>query len=354
MRPVLYYVHHQGLGHWRRALAVTANLSRPVIFASSTPPPQPLPATARFRLLPADFPVLAEAGVSAHGRLHWAPTGHSGLLERHHLLLTEAARHRPAVAVVDVSVEVTVFLRSSGIPVIAVRLPGRRDDAPHDLGFGLADDVVMPVPSAWHLHDGLARTTAVGLVGAAGPADSGRAPEPRRVLVVVGSGGSRLDRDQCVRIAADLPDHQVRVLGLSGRNTPVNLTFAGRVTDPRAEFAAASVVIGNAGLGTVSDVVTAGRPFVAVPEDRSFDEQRTTGRALTAHRDAVVLTDLPSAGGWRDAVEQATARGPAALIADGAVRFARLIEARAAAGDVAVEPLVRRAIPAPSRAVVAP
>jgi len=95
-------------------------------------------------------------------------------------------------------------------------------------------------------------------------------------------------------------------------------------------------------------------PFVAVPEDRSFDEQRTTGRALTAHRDAVVLTDLPSAGGWRDAVEQATARGPAALIADGAVRFARLIEARAAAGDVAVEPLVRRAIPAPSRAVVAP
>ena len=390
MRSVLYYVHHQGLGHWRRALAVTAHLSRPVIFASSAPPPQPLPASARFRLLPNDFPAPAEAGADAHGRLHWAPSRHDGLLGRHHLLLAEAARHRPLLAVVDVSVEVTVLLRTSGIPVIAVRQPGRRDDDAHTLGFALADEVVMPVPEEWGLHAGLARTTAVGLIGAGapdalGPAGLGSAefetaefetagfgsagfgsaglrsaaavgaPDRPRVLIVVGQGGSRLDAHQCALIAADLPDHQVRVLGLRPNRPfgPGNLTFVGRVSDPRAELAAADVVIGNAGLGTVSDVVGAGRAFVAVPEDRPFEEQHATGRALAAHRQAVVLTDLPAAGGWRTAVAQAIARGPADLTVDGAARFAELIEVRAAAGEGSSSvPVVRHAIPAPAREAV--
>ena len=385
MRSVLYYVHHHGLGHWRRALAVTAHLSRPVIFASSAPPPQPLPASARFRLLPNDFPAPDEAGADAHGRLHWAPSRHDGLLGRHHLLLAEAARHRPLLAVVDVSVEVTVLLRTSGIPVIAVRQPGRRDDDAHTLGFALADEVVMPVPEEWGLHAGLARTTAVGLVGADAPAGLGSGglgpaefesagfgpakfetaglvsaaamgtPDRPRVLIVVGQGGSRLDAHQCALIAADLPDHQVRVLGLrpNRRSGPGNLTFVGRVNDPRAELAAADVVIGNAGLGTVSDVVGAGRAFVAVPEDRPFDEQHATGRALAAHRHAVVLTDLPAAGGWRTAVAQAIARGPADLTVDGAARFAELIEARAAAGEGSSSvPVVRHAIPAPAREAV--
>jgi len=422
VRSVLYYVHHQGLGHWRRALAVTAHLSRPVIFASSAPPPQPLPASARFRLLPNDFPAPAEAGADAHGRLHWAPSRHDGLLGRHHLLLAEAARHRPLLAVVDVSVEVTVLLRTSGIPVIAVRQPGRRDDDAHTLGFALADEVVMPVPEEWGLHAGLARTTAVGLVGAGAPAGVGSAefetagfgsagfgsagfetaefetaefetagfgsaefetaefetagfgsagfgsaglrsaaavgaPDRPRVLIVVGQGGSRLDAHQCALIAADLPDHPVRVLGLPLRpnrpSGPGNLTFVGRVNDPRAELAAADVVIGNAGLGTVSDVVGAGRAFVAVPEDRPFEEQHATGRALAAHRQAVVLTDLPAAGGWRTAVAQAIARGPADLTVDGAARFAELIEVRAAAGEGSSSvPVVRHAIPAPAREAV--
>lgn len=349
MRPVLYYVHHHGLGHWRRGLAVAARLARPVIFAATTPPPQPLPESARWLRLPPDFPGPPDrTDHDAYGRLHWAPTRHAGLLRRHQLLLAEATRRRPVLAVVDVSVEVTVLLRTSGIPTIAVRLPGERDDEAHQLGFGLADEVVMPVPEAWGMHTGRARTRAVGLVGAdrteteqlptggrgRGQARAqGRGQGRPRVVIVVGSGGSRLSGSQCQQIAVELSDYEVRVLGLEagpgGSTAAANLTFVGRLQDPRGELAAASVVIGNAGLGTVSDVVSSRRPFVVVPEERPFGEQQATGRSLHAGRDAVVLTELPELGGWREAVLQAAARGPALLSTDGADRFARLIERRA-------------------------
>jgi predicted glycosyltransferase len=341
MRPLLYYVHHQGLGHWRRALAVAAHLSVPVVFASSTPPPRPLPSTGRFVRLPLDHSAAtAMPAPDAQGQLHWAPLHQGGLLERHRQLLAAATRNRPVLAVVDVSVEVTVLLRTSGIPVIAVRLPGEREDPPHRLGFALADRTVMPVPAEWGLHAGLARTEAVGLVAATYPPSI---PHPtrdgRQVLVIVGRGGSRLDETQCARIAAELPDHQVRVLGL---NPPLdratgNLTFAGQVDDPRSDLATASVVIGNAGLGTVGDVVTASRPFVVLPEDRPYGEQAATGRALAAGEAAVVLSTIPGPGAWKAAVTRAQAAGAPRLRADGATRFARLIEEHSAG----LEPIPR-------------
>ena len=329
MRPILYYVHHQGLGHWRRALAVAAQLSVPVVFASSTPPPRPLSPRGQFVRLPLDHSAAAMPDPDAQGQLHWAPLHQGGLLERHRLLLAAAARHGPVLAVVDVSVEVTVLLRTSGVPVIAVRLPGEREDPPHRLGFALADQTVMPVPAAWGLHAGLSRTEAVGLVGATRPLPDPRPDRNRRqVLVIVGRGGSRLDETQCTRIATDLPDHQVRVLGLNppATHSMRNLTFAGQVDDPRPDLASASVVIGNAGLGTVSDVVTAGRPFVVLPEDRPYGEQAATGQALAATGAAVVLSELPPPGGWKQAVARAQAGGAPHLVADGATRFARLIE----------------------------
>jgi UDP-N-acetylglucosamine--N-acetylmuramyl-(pentapeptide) pyrophosphoryl-undecaprenol N-acetylglucosamine transferase len=335
MRPVLYYVHHHGLGHWRRALAVTAELARPVIFASTAPPPQPLPAGASYLPLPADAPARgAGPVVDANGRLHWAPTGHAGLLRRHQLLLAEAARRHVGLGVVDVSMEVAVLLRTSGIPVVAVRLPGGRTDPAHELGFALAEEVVMPVPPVWGLHTGLARTRAVGLVGASSPARPRVPVTPGRprILVVVGAGGSALDAAACARIADELPGYEVRVAGLAA--PPVEggtgaATFLGRLPDPRAELAAAAVVIGNAGLGTVSDILTARRPFVALPGERPFGEQAATGRALARSGQAVVLTGLPAPGGWSEAVRAAVALGPGDQVVDGAPRFARVIERQA-------------------------
>jgi UDP-N-acetylglucosamine--N-acetylmuramyl-(pentapeptide) pyrophosphoryl-undecaprenol N-acetylglucosamine transferase len=354
--PILWYVHHDGAGHWRRALAVVRQLSRDVVMMSSAQPPGLLPENARFLPLPPDYPA-GEAPAeraAAGGVLHWAPPHHRGLLTRHSAILAQAARVQPSLAVVDVSVEVAVLLRTSGVPVIAVRLPGDRSDPAHRLGFDLADEVLMPVPAKWGLHSGLARTVSVGLVSALDPEPASAIPPNGPVVVLAARGGHRLDRAVCAQIAADLPERRIRVLGhdrahellahsepadpsnapigLRGGLTP-NLDFAGRVADPSAALATAAVVVTNGGLGALADSVRAGRPLIVLPEERPYGEQHATASALAAGGDAVVLAESPPAGGWRAVIEQAVASGAPRLLANGARNFANRVERRALAED---------------------
>jgi hypothetical protein len=362
--PVLWYVHHQGAGHWRRALAVVRRLTREVVLISSAEPPGPLPEHARWVRLADDFPLdpgRTPARVEAGGTLHWAPPHHRGLLDRHGAILAEAAQLRPSLAIVDVSVEVAVLLRASGVPVIAVRLPGQRTDFAHRLGFDLADEVVMPVPAHWGLQTGLARTVSVGLVSGlvTGPVPArfgtGRIPgqpqepgSPDRsadgpVVIVVGQGGTRIDPAVCVRIASEVPERKVRVMGLDhplemSLSTTPNLTFLGRIPDPSHELAAACTVVANCGLGALADTVSARRPLVVLPEDRPFGEQRASASALRSNNEAVVLDYLPASGGWRTAIEAAIFLGPPPLVADGAARFAERIEQRAVSEDALRNP----------------
>ena len=369
--PILWYVHHDGTGHWRRALAVVGQLSRDVVLMSSAQPPGLLPENARFLPLPPDFPASAEPAerADAGGALRWAPPHHRGLLTRNSAILAQAARIQPSLAVVDGSVEVTALLRTSGVPVIAVRLPGDRSDAAHQLGFDLADEVVMPVPARWGLHSGLARTVSVGLVSALPQTPSAEAvPTDGPVVVLAGRGNRRLDLAECARIAAEVPERRVRVLGLDrspellahpglpdqpGPTGPAgptgwgpNLDFAGRTVDPSAALAAASVVVTNGGLGAIADVVRAGRPLVVLPEDRPFGEQHATAAALATGGGAVVLTEAPAAGGWRTVIETAVAAGPPRLSANGARNFANRVERRARAED-AFRPIVTERRQAP-------
>lgn len=320
MRPILYYVHHHGLGHWRRALAVAAQLGRPVVFASSLPCPWPLPSGTSMLLLPPDSP--AGDGTAANGRLHWAPRHHDGLLARHCALLERCRADRPVLAVVDVSVEIAVLLRTSGIPVVAVRQPGRRDDEPHRLGYDLAEEVLMPVPELWGLHAGPARTHAVGLVGGSPSQGPRAAPDRRHVAILLGAGGSELDVVTCAR---ELPDWSVTVLGVTPTplDAPANLRMVGHRADPVPDLARAEVIVGNAGLGTVADVAAARRPFVVVPAQRPFDEQHATADALSRHGQAVRL--LPG-DSFDRAVHAALALGPFSVPVDGAVRMAQRLD----------------------------
>ena len=207
---------------------------------------------------------------------------------------------------VDVSVEVGVLLRVSGLPVIAVRLPGDRDDAPHQLLFDLARDVVLPVPASWAMG-----SVSVGLV----PGVQGQfsATEPDGPVVVIrGGGGSVLDGAHlaCLRRAVG-PD---RVVVAEGDVGPL--------------LSRASVVVGGTGLGTVADVARAGRPFLGLSDARPFGEQVATGRALADHEAAEIAFTVPAdEAAWCSALARASAAGPLRADTGGAQRFADLIMA---------------------------
>jgi hypothetical protein len=288
-----WYVHHHGWGHMTRMQAIRPHLGGEVTVFSSLPEPASLPPETIWVQLPsASDAVVGPDGVSreahelgdvtAGGTLHWAPLGHPGHQARLAAIAEWVAIHPTSAFVVDVSVEVTILARLLGVPTISVAQPGDRTDAPHRLGYDLADRILAPwapgtIPAkalvgredrvrsvgAISRYDGRARTEA--------DADAA-ADDVRRVLFL----GLALDP---VRLA------QTREL-LSADGWVVESAGAGsddRIDDVWPLLSRATVVVSAAGQNSIADLAAADARAVVIAQERPFDEQREMARVLAAH-----------------------------------------------------------------------
>ena len=236
---------------------------------------------------------------------------------------------RPDLVVVDVSVEVALLSRLHGIPVVAVVLPGRRDDPAHLLGLGIADALVGFWPEqAEDMVPGLPgvlreRLVRVGALSRHPVRDGGADREvtgARDVVLMLGTGGHDI-RPEDVRAACSAtPGWRWRVLGADRSSW---------VEDPSSALAQADVVVTHAGQNALAETAAARRPAVVVPQHRPHWEQLTTADVLEHGWPAVVHRTWPAAEEWPDVLERAAALDPArwAEWCDGhaADRFARVV-----------------------------
>ncbi len=311
-----WYVHHHGRGHVHRARAVCRELSSRgigVTVLSSLPDE----GWAPWVELPRD-----DAGgfrdVDAHGLLHYAPTDNPGHRRRLARIASWVAEAGPAAAVVDVSVEVTMWLRVQGVRTVVMAMPGVRDDTPHRIGYRAADRIIAPWPgtlerSAW-LQPYAARVHYVGGIsrydGRGAPAEAfvDRAGS-RTVLVIGGVGGSDHGAADVEAARAATPDWSWRVIDADDW-----------VADPWPLLHAAEVVVTGAGQGSVADLAAAGsttlpgtpvgRSAIVIPQDRPYGEQAATARVLRRHGLAVVRDKWPAAAQWPALLSAATSLAP--------------------------------------------
>lgn len=225
------------------------------------------------------------------------------------------AEVKPEAFVTDVSVEVTMFVRLLGIPVIVMALPGERVDAPHQLVHDLADHIVaawpqqLYVPEWLRLHAG--KTSYVGGIS--------------RFEARIGSMSSDVVSPD--GIAA--PQEQLRVLVLGGASEEFGAFIAdceqacpgttwtalggtgGRWTDdPWPEISTADVVVTHAGQSCVADVAAARRPAVVIPQPRPFDEQQATAAVLRREGLATVVQRWPDTREWAGVLARVRAGDP--------------------------------------------
>jgi hypothetical protein len=333
--PIGYYAHHQGEGHRQRAAAIAAAYRGPMTLIgtglaglSGKVPCLDLPDD---RLPHGAFD--GADGTTRPPSLHYAPLHHDGVRKRVAMITDWIAVSRPALMIVDVSVEVAMLARLASVPVVYVRLNGRRDDRPHRDVF--ASSAALLAPFAEPLEDPStpdwvkAKTCYVpGIVASA----VSQAVDPMRVLVVAGKGGAPADGETWAVAAAAVPERRWRVIGptTSPARTPGNLEMLGWTDKADAEIASAGVVIGAAGDGLVSAVLAHPRPFICRPEPRAFDEQVSKAERLAALDVATVISHWPPADRWRSLLEaaerQAAKRPPVLQARDGAVRAARWLE----------------------------
>jgi len=314
-----WYVHHHGMGHLTRFLAIRPHVAASVVAFSSLPPPAALPGGTTWVQLPRDdedegsgAPSAAEP--TAGGALHWAPIGHRGHAER---LAAIAARapHLDAL-VVDVSVEVTLLARLLGRRVVLVTQPGDRTDAPHVLGRRLADAVIAPWPADGgevHPVGGISRFATRARAASCRPG----------TVLALGGGGRDEAWDAMLREAiAATPDRQWRVAG-----------GATWIDDPWEALCEAEVVVTAAGQNAIADVAAAGTSAIVVPRPRPFDEQHRTA-AMLDELGLAVVADASAPGDWPALLARAQALEPdwSAWGVPGAAGRAAAIIDRVAAG----------------------
>ncbi len=322
-----YYAHHVGAGHVRRAVAlaeVLAARGTPVTVLSSAP----APASYGGPWVALERDDAAVSWVSrdrdANGRLHHVPLGEPGLRARMARIVRWVETHGPDLLVSDVSVEVTLQARLLGVPVVSVVLPGRRDDAAHDLGFSVSAALVgfWPDDGVARVH-GLSTAQAsrlrpLGALATRPPAASS-AGEPGRVLVLGGRGGSGWTSSDLLRAQRESALWRWHVLGPD--------TW---VEDPSVELARAEVVLTHAGEGALADVAAARRPAVVIAAPRPHDEQAATVRALRSGAWPAVVVDSLDSVDWGEVLGRASRLNPAGWVdwVDGGAgaRFADVID----------------------------
>ncbi len=328
-----YYVHHQGRGHLTRATSIARELRHRVVALSSlSPPAAEMPFTDWIRL-PGDDTAAVGTDPTAGGALHWAPRLDAGLRDRMAALAAWVARCRPSAVVVDVSVEVAVFLRLLGVPVLIVAQPGDRDDEAHQLAYRLADAILAfwtrEVYDPPWLTAHADRTHYVGALsrfdGRDRPATA--AGDRAAGVLLSGAGGIDITSSQYQALPTDL---SWRLLGPP--TTPEAAGGAGPawVADPWPLLCAADVVVTHAGQNAVAEVAAAGRPAVILPQPRPHAEQLRTAQALAEAGLARVPRAWPAAADWPGELAAARALGGGGwsrwLPGDAAARAATAIE----------------------------
>lgn len=338
-RRIGFYVHHHGAGHASRTRAVIDRLSVPATVLTSAPLSGDTFYGTDVVRLPLDTgKPETDADVGIPPQLHYAPVGVAGLRDRIALIARFLAEAEPALLVVDVSVEVAQLARIAGVPTVVVRQNGVRWDPPHLAAYlgsaGLLapfgpeleePDVPDRVRQRTFYAGGLSRRPTSAPDRAAMRRALGWTDDERAVLVLLGAGGGGPHQDDIDAAAEATPTDRWFVVGDPGRVGSL-AAGAGWVDDPRPFLEAADVVVGSGGHNTVMEVAAAARPFVCVPQDRPFDEQRRKAARLRDLDVAEVCEHWPAAEAWPATLDRATARGGAGLARltalDGAQRAA--------------------------------
>jgi UDP-N-acetylglucosamine--N-acetylmuramyl-(pentapeptide) pyrophosphoryl-undecaprenol N-acetylglucosamine transferase len=312
-----YYVHHRGRGHLQRMQAIAAHLSQPLTVLSSLPDPsRPGPALPNPALpgasgdrkwirLPADDAGTVFTEPTANGTMHWVPRHHQGLRTRMALIAEWIAAARPALVVVDVSVEVATLCRLMGVPTVVVAMPGDRTDRPHRIAYDSAYALLAPWtaefaspgwPQAWH-----EKTFHAGAISRFGDLEPPLRADHRgssRVLVLWGSGG---DGDPMPRFRA-----------AAAATTGWTWRFAGGGTDHQVDGSEvwgllgwADVVVTHAGQNAVAEVGAAMTPAIVIADDRPHGEQQATAANLDNAGIAVGLAAWPEPDRWPALLAQA-------------------------------------------------
>ena len=352
-----FYVHYHGLGHKHRTEAILRHLkvSATVITSQIADLHWEGESLQEVRSIECDIDEVSEDGLNHAGdveALHYAPLWCNNITKRVAAYTQWLSQSRPDVMVIDVSAEISMLTRLASIPQIVIRQHGDRRDPAHNAAYSAAHSLLAPFPES--MEDDLTpewvKKKTVYLNGFCRQSHNSQQSMPPtsdslntsfdnkssklRIAIMFGRGGTA-DRHQQIRDAAnELPEYEWLVIGKADNDdankTPANLNFLGWVDHPEPLIQSADIVVTSAGHNSVMELGRAECKFIAIAEERPFEEQVRKADILKREGLAVGLSDWPEAADWPSLIESAkeidVSRWKAVFKHDGAEQAARHIE----------------------------
>ena len=277
---------------------------------------------------------------------HYAPYYSDTYRQRAVAIAQWVGQIKPTAVIVDVSTEITQYLRFLGVPVIGVRQHGERSDLPHLCGYDAAYKLFTPYSEilecpgvlSW-IRDktiyspGFSRYSTRKETRLDARQKLAISPSQKVVLVINGKGGSKHSLAKIVAVAIASPEWQWLIVGEIDRNEhrlPDNISILGWCEDTYIYLKAADVAIASGGHNTVMEIGTARIPFLCIPESRPFDEQKIKAKLLAKLGLCRLATTFPSSNKIEFTLNELQAMDVSKwnriLANDGAARAATAIE----------------------------
>lgn len=292
---IAYYAHQHGNGH--------SNYAQ--IFARHSGYKMPVFTSSKFKFdpsvevisMPAEDPDGTGVGadiIPPPDYLHYSPVGQKSIQERSALFLKEIIRRSISLVIVDLSVEIAALCRSSSIPYAYVRLPGNRNDPGHLQAFQGATFLLAYYPAdldgpdipQW-IKD---KTIYTGFFSKFENVTITVPVDPKVIRVFTGNGGNSNLLNSLPTLAAKFKDYTIEIYGtVSNDINHYNVKYKGIHSDPAVAMQEASLILANCGLNLTSEILSLGKSFISIPEERPYGEQHSMHRFLT---DAGLALDI--------------------------------------------------------------
>ncbi|KLT63766.1 glycosyltransferase [Pedobacter sp. BMA] len=285
---IAFYVHHHGSGHLMRTLQIVSALhgQKIILMGSGL---KSIHTSDQFEVihLPPDYEeeALSETSSEQPQTFHYAPLGLAGIRNRTEIMTRVFKDRYPLLLVVDVSVEVTLLARLSGIPTIVIRQHGKRDDLPHIMAYQSAEVLLAPFPiemlnqpedktfDKTFFTGGFSRFSSRPLV---------KDIVKNNIAILIGAGGSSINASLISEIAAQARDYKFHIIGgPDTNNNTQNTCWHGKIEDPFDLLTSCELIIGNTGHNTVMETASLNKRFIGIPEDRPFNEQVEKALSIT-------------------------------------------------------------------------
>ncbi|MCS2610406.1 glycosyltransferase [Halomonas dongshanensis] len=355
-KPISFFVHHQGRGHARRAMAIIRALSpeRPVSVLTADPSlfdgfERDIELIALPDMIGAAVPTQALFDQPTPSVMHCVPMGVREMRQTMRSILDHLDERDVGLFVIDVSAELALLSRIASVPAVKVRMHGDRNDPGHLGAYEACVGMLAPFDERLEQADypadlrqktfytgGLCTTSSRMPERTDARRRLGLDPEREIVVALTGGGGAGTPYAPLTVAARAAPETLFLTLGplhREGHETDfANLINIGWVDNVVEYLAASDIVLASAGDNTVHEIAMLERPYIVAPEWRYFGEQTRKAERLAELGAAVDMPVWPSDfAGWQRVLAQARAldveRLASLYAADAATRAAAWLEA---------------------------